>query len=610
MKHSLSLASLALSVCALSAQMPEPEAPTPEGGGVVRVEGESLVGIAKKTGGVVEAWKMKRFGKAWSGDEQLRWSEGKPGDVLSIEWRGFSPGTHRVRLQLTRSGDYGQVKVTANGQIQEIDLFARGIQVRQAPAFESVEIGPDGSLKLDVQITGKNPAAGAAYKVGVDYIETEFLSKPGPPPVSPVSVESPPPAAPGSASMVSNPDSSGTPGTPEQKASEGPIPAQPRRALTDLNGRTMDSTLLEMAGEQRVRVRRESDGSLFVVDLARISPADRAFVEAWKRSLEESVPQTDADPLRGERPIVIKILVLNYAPIHEDRRLWEIFNWNDPRKLAEEYAADLHKASGGLVSFEIAEWRDLDEIYARVDEEPPSLADYVKGRREGTLKEGNPPDYPRLIDEQKVVPLIDDRAVDEVWIFGDHFFGLWEASMAGPGAFFINGGVYPEVKSRRPFAFYGFNYERGVAEMLHNTCHRTEATMNRIYGEWNLAKPQNNWEKFSANNTQSNGVAGVGTCHWPPNGAFDYDYGNLRMVDSWADDFLNYPHLTGATRGVSVATWSEKGGDHQRNYLKWYFSHLPRAPGTNRDRRLNNWWRYIYEFDHYDAEGRPKRPSR
>ena len=50
--------------------------------------------------------------------------------------------------------------------------------------------------------------------------------------------------------------------------------------------------------------------------------------------------------------------------------------------------------------------------------------------------------------------------------------------MAGPGAFFINGGVYPEVPSHRPFAFYGFNYERGVAEMMHDACHRTEATLN------------------------------------------------------------------------------------------------------------------------------------
>src|SRR5215203_1584631 len=134
--------------------------------------------------------------------------------------------------------------------------------------------------------------------------------------------------------------------------------------------------------------------------------------------------------------------------------------------------------------------------------------------------------------------LVSRGLVDEVWIFSDHFFGLWEASMAGPDAFFINGGVYPEVPSSRPFAFYGFNYERGVAEMMHDAAHRTEATLNRVYGKWNLAAPASAWDKFSANFTQSKGVAGVGTCHWPANAERDYDYGNAREVDSWADAFL------------------------------------------------------------------------
>lgn len=88
----------------------------------------------------------------------------------------------------------------------------------------------------------------------------------------------------------------------------------------------------------------------------------------------------------------------------------------------------------------------------------------------------------------------------------------------------------------------------------------------------------------------------MGTCHWPANAVSDYDYGNLRNVESWADDFLNYPNLTGVTKRVSVATWSEKGGDHHRNYMKWYFSHLPRADGINPDGKWNNWWRYIYDL--------------
>jgi hypothetical protein len=190
--------------------------------------------------------------------------------------------------------------------------------------------------------------------------------------------------------------------------------------------------------------------------------------------------------------------------------------------------------------------------------------------------------------------------------------------MAGPGAFFVNGGVYPEVPVKRPFVFYGFNYERGVAEMLHDTCHRAEATLNRVFGEWKLSAPRNDWELFSANAGQSGGLAGVGTCHWPANAEKDYDYDNPRVVQSWALDFLNYPNLkcrdrTSTRKPVSQDTWIAASGlanrDPHRSYMLWYFTLLPRAPGTGPDGRQNNWWKYLYDFTQYDKTGKPTNAS-
>lgn len=363
------------------------------------------------------------------------------------------------------------------------------------------------------------------------------------------------------------------------------------RTWTASDGRVIRAKFIKLDGDAVVV---EKDGEAFAVPLAKLS-TDSA---AQARSLAGQ-PIAPAEP-----PIHIKVLVLDYDPKYEGKLLHELFHWNDPHDLAKGYIGDMQAASGGMVQFEIVEWRHLDEIYAREGGGRFTVGEYVRNRR---TKSGWPKkimaDYPRIMSEQKVVPLIDEGRVDEVWIFSDHYFGLWEASMAGPGAFFINGGVYPQVPSKRPFAFYGFNYERGVAEMMHNTAHRVEATMNRIYGKWNLENPKNNWEKFSANNTQSKGVAGVGTCHWPANAQHDYDYGNRRQVESWADDFLNYPNLTGRTQKVSVSTWSTSGGDDHRNYMKWYFSHLPRASGVNPDGKLNNWWRYIYHFTEFDSHG-------
>lgn len=317
-------------------------------------------------------------------------------------------------------------------------------------------------------------------------------------------------------------------------------------------------------------------------------------------------------PAAGHPPLTVCVLVLNYDPLvpaEGHRRLSEVFRWRQAESMAAEYKEAMEYASGGYLRFEIAEWRNLNEIYAQEDGYRYSVEEYVRNRRagKGWRKQGHA-DYPRLLREQNVVPLIDDGFIDEVWIFSDHFFGLWEASMAGPGAFFINGGVYPKVPSRRPFAFYGFNYERAVAEMMHNTSHRTEATLNRVYGPWNLKEPRNNWEKFSANHDQSSGLAGVGTCHWPANAKGDYDYGNPREVASWADAFLAYPRLELARKPVSRATWS-RGPDYHLDYMKWYFAHIPRAAGVNEDRRQNNWYKYIFDFQSYDEKGQARPAS-
>jgi hypothetical protein len=313
-------------------------------------------------------------------------------------------------------------------------------------------------------------------------------------------------------------------------------------------------------------------------------------------------------PAAGNQPLTVRVLVLNYDPVvpaQGHRRLSEVFRWNNPARLATEYKEAMEYASGGYLRFEVVEWRNLNEIYAQEGGHRYTVEEYVRNRRQGKgWRQSGMADYPRLLHEQNVVPLVDDGRVDEVWVFSDHFFGLFEASMAGPGAFFINGGVYPQVPSRRPFAFYGFNYERGVAEMMHDASHRTEATLNRVYGPWNLGDPKNNWEKFSANHDQSAGLAGVGTCHWPANARGDYDYGNRRVVTSWADAFLTYPKLNLVRKPVSRASWS-RGPDYHLDYMKWYFGHVPRAAGVNPDGRQNNWFKYIFDFQSYDGQGRP-----
>lgn len=309
-----------------------------------------------------------------------------------------------------------------------------------------------------------------------------------------------------------------------------------------------------------------------------------------------------------EKPITVRVLALSFNPIipeEGNKRLHEVGKWNDPRTLADGYIQDIKEASGGFIQFKIVEWRDVNAFQPKRDGFVYTAETYMQCfRREREWHQPDGLDYERMIKENGIIELIDTDKIDEVWMFGAPYFGYWESAMAGPGAFYINGGVYEKVPSKRPFAIMGFNYERGVAEMLHNLCHRTESTMSRIYGGWKAEELTSNWARFAANAHQSGGEAAVGTCHYPPNGEKDYDYANPRTVMSSADDWMNYPKLTGEKKPVNCETWG--GPDYHRNYMKWWFARLPRAPGTHpEDGRLNNWWRYIFEFTNYDERGKP-----
>ena len=315
-------------------------------------------------------------------------------------------------------------------------------------------------------------------------------------------------------------------------------------------------------------------------------------------------PITDF-PKCEEPPVEVKVLVLNYDPVvkpDSGATLVQVAAYNDPRTLGDQYSQDIELTSGGFIKYKVIEWRDINEFPMKADGFRYTPENYVAARAAGKYREPDALDYSKVIESQNVVQLVDEGKIDEVWLFGGPGFGYFEAAMAGPGAFDVNGGPIPGIKSKRPFVIMGFNYERGVAEMIHNLAHRTESTMARIYGGWTAGDITSQWGKFAASERQSKGFAGVGNCHWPPNAEKEYDYANSRVVWSNADMWITYPKMKGKMKPINKENWG--GPDYHRNYLKWWFARLPKAAKTSRDGRQNNWWKYVFEFNKYDASGK------
>jgi len=324
------------------------------------------------------------------------------------------------------------------------------------------------------------------------------------------------------------------------------------------------------------------------------------IISTFSCQKELHFPENDSH-LPANDKLVVKVLVLNYDPYLDvlgggKKRIHEYYNWSDPHSLSSRYADALTEACGGFVNFSIVDFKDIDEFPVKADGFRYTQAEFKQSWQANTgFHNPDEVDYLKVLQDNNVVSLINSNKIDEVWLWGGPYFGYWEGAMAGPKAFNVNGGVYQNVNSNRAFVIMGFNYERELAEMLHSNSHRTEATMSKVYGGWEVDKLTTTWARFAANAKQSNGVAGVGSCHYPPNADSDYDYGNPNAVMSSADDWLNFPNLTGQKKPVNRDTWG--GPDYHLNYMKWWYKHLPRISGTDSEGKLLNWWRYIYDFN-------------
>jgi hypothetical protein len=181
-----------------------------------------------------------------------------------------------------------------------------------------------------------------------------------------------------------------------------------------------------------------------------------------------------------------------------------------------------------------------------------------------------------------------------VWLFGFPYAGFWESTMAGRGAYFCNSPPIEGIQTSRLFITMGFNYERGVGEMLESFGHRVESIMRHVYGSWETVE-SHAWNRFTLYDEVAPDRSGCGNVHFAPNSERDYDWGNQRIVWSTCDDWLNYPNLTGQRRQVNCEEW---GGGEIRAHHRWWLRHLPRAAGHTAG-RLNNWWAYVTDMNRY-----------
>lgn len=291
-------------------------------------------------------------------------------------------------------------------------------------------------------------------------------------------------------------------------------------------------------------------------------------------------------------PVFSRILMIVYNPFIDSQkttRLSEHKKWNDPDKLANEYIQEMNECSYGYLNYQIVERIIVDGFPVKEDGFEYSVDEFLQCMQTGKgFHQPDTMDYHYLLNNFNIIKRINNDEIDEVWLFGFPYAGFFESRMAGPNAFWCNA---PPLANKEPcsrrFVLMGFNYERGVGEMMESMGHRAEWILQQVFR--NSYEDANLWERFTRYHLIYPNQAEVGTVHYAPNSLADYDWGNQTPVKSFCDTWYRFPNLKPISRMVNASEW---GNGNIREHHRWWFLHFPHVTGHSNNISYN-WWEYV-----------------
>jgi hypothetical protein len=297
---------------------------------------------------------------------------------------------------------------------------------------------------------------------------------------------------------------------------------------------------------------------------------------------------------QAPQPVTRKVLNVIYnprVPSQQNRKLSEVMGWNDPDQLIAGHMADLKQVSHGYANFVTAERVEVDRFPVKTDGFAYTPDDFVAHLKSNSgFHTPDDVDYYRILSDFDVINKINRGAIDEVWLHAFPYAGFYESRMCGPDAFFCNAPPLDNTgQAHRKFIIMGYNYQRGLGEMLEDMGHRTESIMRQVFR--NKHGNDNLFERFGRYDKIAPGQAEVGIVHYAPNSVRDYDWGNMTKVPSTWYVWNNFPNLDGAPVIVDATVW---GGGEIRAHHVWWTSLLPHITG-GAGGVAYNWWKYVVD---------------
>lgn len=283
-----------------------------------------------------------------------------------------------------------------------------------------------------------------------------------------------------------------------------------------------------------------------------------------------------------------RVLLIIFNPIIKsqgNKKLTQVKNWNDPVSLTNQYISDLYEVSNGFTDYKIKSKMEINDIPVKLDGFKYTEESYLNClSNPSTCHQPDMVDYGKIFQKNNVCNLVKAMGISEVWLWGGPYFGYYEWNVKGPKMDLWSVNL---PNCGKTTYVMGFNYERGVGEMLEDFGHRTEGILTQVIANGNWQKNEDNeWNKFSLYPKH------CGNVHYGPNSVSDYDWSNQNYVSSNCDDWYTYPTLSGNYKNINCTQW----GCDMRGHHKWWLKHLPKTTGTTNG-KLNNWWQYMVNLD-------------
>jgi hypothetical protein len=281
-------------------------------------------------------------------------------------------------------------------------------------------------------------------------------------------------------------------------------------------------------------------------------------------------------------------------------------------------SAHLREATDGTVDFQMVQTFTVPEFPLWQDGTRLTWDEFVACRNNTDLCRRGATSYDWIMRQATGTDLcgaIEHGEIDEVWIWGLGYFEWDEFAFRIPGDAVrfrsepYNPWIYdlrhkdlPECG--RTYFVMGFNSERPGGDALHSFGHRMESALTASApgkGRWGACDGSSEWTDFTCVQKDiPGGASACGNVHFPPNATEDYQYASDVVVPSSCEAWRSYPDVPPAIDFIQSTAWTLPGADSQLDYLKWWFSHLPRNPGVHLNDGIlvqNNWWHYALCYD-------------